>query len=79
MKLKKVSDHKSTKIIGNWIYTKYVATDGSRSVCHKIMHVLDISNDGREVCYKVDHISSLFELEYWKIPFLLYLQLFAEF
>lgn len=66
MKLKKVSDHKSTRIIGNWIYTKYVATDGSRSVRHKIMHVLDISNDGYEVCYKIDHISSLFEPEYWQ-------------
>jgi hypothetical protein len=66
MKLKKVSDHKSTRIIGNWIYTKYVATDGSRSVRHRIMHVLDISNDGNEVCYKIDHISSLFEPEYWQ-------------
>lgn len=66
MKLQKVSDHKSTRIIGNWIYTKYVATDGSRSVRHKIMHVLDISNDGWEVCYKIDHISSLFEPEYWQ-------------
>ena len=66
MKLKKVSDHKSTKIIGNWIYAKYVATDGSRSVRHRIMHVLDISTDGHEVCYKIDHISSLFEPEYWQ-------------
>ena len=66
MKLKKVSDHKSTRIIGNWIYTKYVATDGSRSVRHKIMHVLDISTDEHEVCYKIDHISSLFEPEYWQ-------------
>ena len=66
MKLKKASDHKSTRIIGNWIYTKYVATDGSRSVCHKIMHVLDISNDGGKVCYKINHISSLFEPEYWQ-------------
>ena len=66
MKLKKVSDHKSTKIIGNWIYTKYVATDDSHSVRHKIMHVLDISNDEWEVCYKIDHISSLFEPEYWQ-------------
>lgn len=66
MKFKKVSDHKSTRIIGNWIYTKYVATDGSRSVRHKIMHVLDISNDGYEVCYKINHISSLFEPEYWQ-------------
>ena len=66
MKLKKVSDHKSTKIIGNWIYTKYVDIDGSHSVRHKIMHVLDISNDGWEVCYKIDHISSLFEPEYWQ-------------
>ena len=66
MKLKKVSDHKSTRIIGNWIYTKYVDIDGSHSVRHKIMHVLDISNDGGEVCYKIDHISSLFEPEYWQ-------------
>ena len=66
MKLKKVSDHKSTRIIGNWIYTKYVDIDGSHSVRHKIMHVLDISNDGWEVCYKIDHISSLFEPEYWQ-------------
>lgn len=66
MKLKKVSDHKSTRIIGNWIYTKYVDIDGSHSVRHKIMHVLDISNDGCEVCYKIDHISSLFEPEYWQ-------------
>ena len=66
MKLKKVSDHKSTRIIGNWIYTKYVDIDGSHSVRHKIMHVLDISNDGYAVCYKIDHISSLFEPEYWQ-------------
>lgn len=66
MKLKKVSDHKSTRIIGNWIYTKYVDIDGSHSVRHKIMHVLDISNDECEVCYKIDHISSLFEPEYWQ-------------
>ena len=66
MKLKKVSDHKSTRIIGNWIYIKYVDIDGSHSVRHKIMHVLDISNDGGEVCYKIDHISSLFEPEYWQ-------------
>ena len=66
MKLKKVSDHKSTRIIGNWIYTKYVDIDGSHSVRHKIMHVLDISNDGCEVYYKIDHISSLFEPEYWQ-------------
>lgn len=68
MKFTKITNHKSPKIISNWIYVKYMSNNVSKSIMHKVMHVTDILPEEVDGCYvyKISHISSLLEPEYWQ-------------
>ena len=68
MKFTKITNHKSPKIIANWIYVKYMSNNVSKSIMHKVMHVTDILPEEVDGCYvyKISHISSLLEPEYWQ-------------